>query len=238
MGGDDILLGPMTGKRTYVGVDGCIHGWVAVVVGERAFVEAKVFASFEEVAEQYRAARVLAVDMPVGLVGDGPREADAAARAFLGKRRSSVFPMPPRAAVEAKSYDAACKASRANGSKSPSKQAFGLFAKILELDGFATDDRIHEVHPEVSFAVLRGGSIVPHRKKTWGGLHERLELLRAAGIELPGSLGVADAAGIDDVVDAAVAAWTARRIGKGTARSFPERAKQRDRSGRVIAIWA
>ena len=228
----------MTGKRTYVGVDGCVHGWVAVVLGERSFVEARVFASFEEVAEQYRTARVLAVDMPVGLAAEGPREADAAARAFLGKRRSSVFPMPPRCAVEAKSYEAACKASRASGAKSPSKQAFGLFPKILELDAFARDDRIHEVHPEVSFAVLRGGAIVPHKKKTWGGLHQRLELLRDAGIELPGSLGVADAAGIDDVVDAAIAAWTARRIGKKSARTFPERPKQRDRSGRVIAIWA
>ena len=221
----------------YVGVDGCTHGWVAVVIGDKSFVEARVFASFEEAREHYRNARSVAVDMPLGLVDGGDRDADTAAQAFLGKRRRSVFCVPPRCAVECDAYDRANGAAREAGAKGLSKQAYALFPKIRELDAFASDERIHEVHPEVSFAVL-GGGIVPHKKKTWGGLHARLTLLRQAGIDLPGSLGVADAAGIDDVVDAAAAAWSARRIAKGQARAFPDKPKQRDRTGRVIAIWA
>ncbi len=78
---------------------------------------------------------------------------------------------------------------------------------------------------------------LPHGKKTWGGLQARLGLLRGQGIELPAVLGEADNVGIDDVVDAAAAAWSARRIARGHARSFPDPVVQRDPKGRMIAIW-
>lgn len=225
-------------ERAYVGVDGCGNGWVAVVIDERGFIEAGLFASFAEVADRYRMAAAVGVDIPIGLVSEGGRDADTAARKLLGKRRSSVFPVPPRVAVEADSYPAASAAARAAWGKGLSKQVFALFSKILEADAFARDERIHEAHPEVSFAVL-GGAVVAHKKKSWGGLHARRDLLlRKAGIELPPTLGDADVAGIDDVVDAAVAAWSARRIAQGQARSFPEHPGQRDRSGRIIAIRA
>jgi predicted RNase H-like nuclease len=55
---------------------------------------------------------------------------------------------------------------------------------------------------------------------------------------LPADLGDANAVGIDDVVDAAAAAWSAARIALGSARTFPASPQQRMPSGRVIAIWA
>jgi predicted RNase H-like nuclease len=46
------------------------------------------------------------------------------------------------------------------------------------------------------------------------------------GILLAGDLGLAGrAAKVDDVLDAAAAAWTARRIAEGTARSLPSPAE-------------
>jgi predicted RNase H-like nuclease len=55
------------------------------------------------------------------------------AQTLLGMRRSSVFRIPPRAAVEADCYEAASAAARAGCGKGLSKQAFALFPKILEL---------------------------------------------------------------------------------------------------------
>jgi predicted RNase H-like nuclease len=79
------------------------------------------------------------------------------------------------------------------------------------------------------------------RKKTWNGMHARRRRLADAGIVLPDELGEIQPAhrvGIDDIIDAAIAAWTARRIARGKARSFPADATQKDASGRIIAIWA
>ena len=55
---------------------------------------------------------------------------------------------------------------------------------------------------------------------------------------LPEDLGDVNSVGIDDVVDAAVAAWSARRIEGGQAKTFPATTTQRDQSGRSILIWA
>ncbi len=79
------------------------------------------------------------------------------------------------------------------------------------------DDRIIEVHPELSFSVLAGGPI-PASKKSWDGLMRRKLLLEQAGIYIPEVLGeAAGRVGPDDVLDAAVAAWTADRKRRGLA---------------------
>jgi len=186
--------------------------------------------------ERYRDIRVVGVDMPLGLVDKGAREADQAARAFLKGQAPSVFPAPPRPVLAAKSYDdAKVLAKRING-KSVSKQVFAILPKIRELDAFAAHERIHEVHPEVSFRLMNDGVRIEHRKTTWGGLQARLGLLRSHGIELPNDLGEANGVGIDDVVDAAAAAWSARRIAAGDATSFPNEPTDRDQCGRLILI--
>jgi predicted RNase H-like nuclease len=73
----------------------------------------------------------------------------------------------------------------------------------------------------VSFGVLAGNPLTSS-KRTWNGIHQRMSVLAAAGIRLPDRLGPAGSlAGVDDVLDAAVAAWTARRVVRGQAISFP-----------------
>jgi predicted RNase H-like nuclease len=78
---------------------------------------------------------------------------------------------------------------------------------------------LHEVHPEVSFAVLAGGPIA-FAKRTWNGQHQRLRLLADVGIQIPYRLD-AGLVGADDVLDAAVVAWTATRIARGEHVTFP-----------------
>ena len=64
----------------------------------------------------------------------------------------------------------------------------------------------------------------------------RRRLLEEAGVVLPSELGEAGAAGTDDVLDAAAAAWSATRIARGEAVSLPAR-PVRGPDGLVAAIW-
>jgi predicted RNase H-like nuclease len=97
------------------------------------------------------------------------------------------------------------------------------------------DERVYEVHPEVSFRAMKG-SPLGQRKKTWNGLLERVRLLADAGIHIPDELPCGTAAP-DDVVDAAAAAWSAGRIACGEACTLPDGADADLRMLRKELIW-
>lgn len=221
----------------FVGVDGFKKGWVAIAITYSGFHEARVFAKLGELVAHYAEAKVIAVDMPIALVEGGDRDADQAARDFLKGQSSSVFNSPPRPVLAAKDYVEAQEISRRINGKGISKQSFAIVPKIIEVREFIDDERIHEVHPEVSFRLLNGGKQLG-KKKTWGGLQSRLRLLRSVDIELRQDLGEVNDVGIDDVLDAAVAAWSARRIARGDARALPAEPVQRDARGRPVVVWA
>ncbi len=166
---------------------------------------------------------VVGVDIPIGLATRGERRADRLARQLLGPRRSSLFMTPVRAALELETYVDAVALHRQLTGQGFSRQAFGLRTKILEVDAFVatTDADIREVHPELSFATIAGAPMV-HSKKTWAGAMERHQCLTDQGIVLDGRLGLGTGrAGVDDVLDAAAAAWTALRCAAGTAEPLP-----------------
>ena len=195
----------MAKRAHYLGVDGFRHGWVAVCVDDSGVVGSGCYEDFGALMKAHADAAVIGVDIPIGLRDDGGRLAEGAARAFLRGRASSVFNAPARPVLQATTYqEAAAISVRASG-KSMSRQSFGILAKIREVDAFAGNPRVYEVHPEVSFQLMAGGPLA-HSKKTWGGLQARLSLLRKHGVGLRKSLGAADAVGIDDVVDAGAAA--------------------------------
>jgi predicted RNase H-like nuclease len=97
-------LGSRPHPATVMGVDACPAGWIGVVLDHGAFAQATVGGRFRELLATVPAASIVAVDIPIGLPERGWRGADAAARRFLGRRSSSVFATPPRAAVEASTY--------------------------------------------------------------------------------------------------------------------------------------
>lgn len=210
------------------GVDGSRKGWVAVALDPSGDVQVSTHPSFSEVLSSQ--ARVIAVDIPIDPAGLGARPTDAGARAFVGgSRASSVFPTPPRAALEARTFAEANELARTITGKGISQQAFALRRKILEVHALAAvDERVIEMHPEVSFRELAGEPVL-ESKHTAAGLARRRALLEAAGIVLPGAVpGVPEA----DLLDAAVGAWTAARYAAGRAQPFPP--DHRDRLG---AIW-
>jgi predicted RNase H-like nuclease len=203
-------------------VDGTKGGWVAIVLENGALADDFLLRPVETDFAQLNDVEVVAIDIPIGF---GPREADRAARAFLTRSASVVFPTPPREVL----------AAPFGAGLGVSAQAHALGPRILHVTDLARrDPRFREVHPEVSFRVMNGGQPLGHRKKSAAGSLRRLELLRAAGIEL-GALRNAGPAPLDDVLDAAAAAWSGDRIAIGAAQSLPDPPQELD--GYPVAIW-
>ena len=217
------------------GIDAWKGGWVAVVLDTDGFDRAVVASGFELLVAELDDASVIAVDIPIGLPDNQPRAADAAARAFVGPRRSSVFTTPPRAVLQAPDYQAGRILARREFARGISAQSYALAPKILEVEGIALgDDRIVEVHPEVSFRAIALGPL-DHSKKTWNGQIARRLLLESEGIRIPLDLAEVGAVPPDDVLDAAAAAWSGRRKANGLAKSLPDPPEVL--SGTAAAIW-
>jgi predicted RNase H-like nuclease len=216
------------------GVDASRNGWVAVALD--AAVAIRTDASLAALLLPWLdqgGAMIVGIDMPLGLLERGWREADRAARGLLGPRRSSVFAIPPRAVWAEASYPLANERCRELTGQGFSIQAWGLRARLLEANQYREGCRhpLYEVHPELAFAAMAGQPLA-HSKHTSAGRDLRRRLLSLAGIELP---AVTPAALTGDVLDAAAVAWSARRVAAGHAVTVPAE-PQRDRADREIAI--
>jgi predicted RNase H-like nuclease len=215
----------MTGNRV-LGVDACGYGWVGIALGDgglRCYLHRDI-AGITALARGDGELAVIGIDIPIGLADDSLRQADLQARAKAGPRRASVFMTPVRSALAFGAHAEASAENRRRTGHGISRQAFNLGEKILQVDRWRSTAPcpVLEVHPELSFAAMAGGSPLAAGKSTWAGAITRRELLAAAGIVLPADLGEAGLrAGMDDVLDAAAAAWSARRFARGEAERVP-----------------
>lgn len=203
----------MSRPRRVAGVDASRGGWLAVWLEDGRFLDTAAYRSLRDVVADARVGQVVAVDVPIGLPAHGVRRADIAARAFVGPRRSSVFAAPSRAALAQPTYAEARRVQ-----PSLSAQSYALKRAIDDAAACAHATLV-EVHPEVSFRALAGRPLA-YSKRTWNGMHDRIELLGRAGIDLPWPLSTGTSPA-DDVLDAAVAAWTADRIARDVHATLP-----------------
>lgn len=223
------------GSGVFVGIDGSRGRWVAVGLDrDGTFSSAVLSNSLRETVSRFSSARVFAIDVPLGLPDSGARKADLEAKMLLGPRRSTIFMAPPRPVLLCKTYKEARERAVELTGKSISAQAFALRHNVLEAEALAMDERVFEVHPELAFRSLTG-RVVLTSKRTWNGAVERQAALSSVGITLPAQLGEAGDVPVDDVLDAAVCAWVARRIGLGESESVPSE-PELDVSGRPVAI--
>lgn len=220
---DAALLGDV------IGVDGCAGGWIAAARDARAAIRFRHVKALAELVGASIRPRVVAVDVPIGLLGRGARVCDVEARCLLGVRRSSVFPAPIRAMLAATSQaDASTIRYRTEG-KRVSIQTWAIVPKIAEVDRLLRADEaargiVREVHPEVSFFFLNGERPMSAAKGKADGQAQRLSLLREwAGEAVVEALARRRelTCKADDIVDALVALWTAERIDGGRAVSIP-----------------
>lgn len=230
------------------GVDGCRAGWFVVLrdhnIGSLSHYTVSQLAEVLNLPER---PEVIGVDMPIGLLDcaeEGGRECDVTARQLLRwPRRNSVFSPPVRAALHSPSYAEACTANAASSPKGLriSRQCFGLFPKLLEVDQFMNAERqkvVLEVHPELSFYEMNSAKPMLFAKKTSTGAKDRLELLERAGFLLSEIVRTArmGRVGLDDILDACAACWTTERIACGMAIRVPAEPKC-DSMGLRMEIW-
>ena len=211
------------------GVDGARGGWAVAFLpleahSPGAWLELhQSFASVRSTVDHHRA-QVVGIDMPIGLASTRRRPSDSMARARLGQRRSSLFPTPAEAVLSATSHAEASEANRAAIGIGLSIQAWNLVPGIREVRAAIapTDgDRFVECHPETSFVAMAGHPLTS--KKTRVGVEERIEALRPHVVDTDAVLAQRRAGcGVDDVLDAMAAAWSARRMALGQAERLGE----------------
>ena len=188
-------------KSKFVGVDGCPYGWFSVGLDNCEGYEVQVFKTFGELLDHYGDARLVLVDIPIGLPQGGEgRDCDREARKLLGRPRgSSVFPTPTRptviqAAAAPEDYGGAAAIERRFAGKGISKQAFAIAPKIAEVDklmqdrGVSATPPVREVHPEVCFWALNNRQPMRSRKKVREGERERLHVFAEIAPADPGDL--------------------------------------------------
>lgn len=197
-------------------------GWMVAILEDRRAPEARFLGNLEEVVHEVD---LLAVDIPIGLPGmpgvelddQGRRCSDVQARRLLGRRSNTVFPAPPREALEHESYAAARKEF-----PSLTAQAFCLGPKILHAAELKSrfPAKVVEFHPEVSFRALQGEAL-QFPKSSWNGVAERRACLSAQGLVLPEFLeNAAGEVPVADVLDAFVGALTAQAVLRGWAQAL------------------
>ena len=256
------------------GVDGCPDGWLVVYEEtEAGDLDCRIETSFEGVMAYHAPLVAVAVDMPIGLSNKGKRDCDDKAREALRPwRHRSIFPAPAADVLDLfpkmtsasfrnmtlpereRDYNRAKTVNRDRTGKALNRQSFNLVPKIAEVRGYllglgtAERGRVHEVHPEVSFAALsaqKGGghpfSPMHHRKVTVQGLLERRDLLASEfgktldALEAKARCCKGDAAP-DDFYDAVACLWTARGIYKETCGYLPKDGGPCDAKGLPMRI--
>jgi predicted RNase H-like nuclease len=222
------------------GVDGCRGGWVCFKVELPSFTTSLELIDLPStLRDKPPDLAYLGIDIPIGLL-DGSRACDQAARKLLGQPRgTSVFAAPCRSALAAKNHAEASDINRQRTGRGLSRQAWGISQKIKQVEDAIMPDCqrwAFEVHPEICFWALAGRHPMVHNKKTEAGKSERLGLLRTVFPDIQRYLpSRPPGVGKDDLLDAAVAAWTALRLNKGEALHVctPER----DEEGLELTIW-
>jgi predicted RNase H-like nuclease len=203
-----------------VGVDGCRAGWLAVKLSHHGTWESRIFPDMASLWSAYPRAALILVDIPIGLPEvTNDRPCDKAARKVLGPRKASVFPVPRRAAVYARDYDAALNINEQLTGKRIFRATWNLIPRMRQVDEILQADLparkvIREAHPEVLFWGLNQSSPMTNSKKDKAGEAERLQALQtvypqaeALFLKAMKSLPGGNAAR-DDLMDALAAAVT------------------------------
>ena len=234
-----------------VGVDGCRAGWIAAIAkgGKRGKggVESvvlrlvEVLAEFVAELEQLDSRPIVAIDVPIGLPERVDfRVCDREARSRLGVRAPCVFQAADRELLGWNTFaevQRVVEGRRMAGedARGLSQQGWRITPKIAEVDALmraapSRVARIVEVHPEVSFRELAGADLIGKRK-TDGKLARRNLLepeLRGIGEAIESTRWPRSQVGVDDMLDAGAALWSALRYRAGSAQLLGE---GRDRVG-------
>ena len=164
------------------------------------------------------------------------RRCDLEARQLLGRRSFAIVPPPSRAALGARSLAEGHDLDGTMGAAT-----FAMLPRIREAAAVLASYNqrvVHEVHPELSFMELNGGSALASPKYSQVGRDERRRLLAERAQNMVNVLDspVHGATRVKHY-DACACLWTARRIAaRGAAQRLPEDPEWDD-EGLRMDIW-
>lgn len=170
-------------KPIFYGLDGCRAGWFLIGIDDGGEFQFKVLSKIEELDLFLDQAKLVLVDIPIGLPWQGQktRLCDTAARKALSPRGSSVFSVPTRSALSMPTYQEGSEENRRQLDRKLSKQSWAIAPKIKEVDDYLRNlkqrEKIREMHPEVAFWALNGKKGLTYKKKDQEGIDERLGIL-------------------------------------------------------------
>lgn len=227
-----------------IGLDGCKAGWVGVSrKGGAGHLKVQIFRHFDV---EVCAFDIVGIDIPIGLPDAGSRQCDIAARQMIKPRGCCVFPAPLRPLLVAESYEDASKISKRINGKKISKQSFAIIPKIAEVDRLLQErpefrNRVHEIHPEVSFCCMNNGKPLMNKKRSSSGRADRVALVDGNyghGIykDLANTLEEQRGWEPDDLLDACAALWSAERIARGGGQLLPNNQVKVDSTGLQMII--
>jgi predicted RNase H-like nuclease len=215
---------------SHVGVDWARGTWVVVEATAKSTsvsAEPSLLNVWQEYGDQ---ASEILVDVPLHLMREGDRECDREAMQSLGSRSSTVFWTPTRGAIEARDYETAAE----ENTRGLGSQSWGLIPRIREARALLEEvpeahEIVYESHPEVCFKALHGDDL-PSKTDEAGFEARKSCLINHGGESFQPVLDfVAErransqwhhriqSGRVDDVLDAAVLALTART----TAEDYP-----------------
>lgn len=174
-----------------LGVDACPFGWVGALLVPGA-PRPRVILGRPSVSSwrwcELTSTSSSGIDIPIGLPDSTLARPSPGPQGASG-RASTVFTTLTRSAYLADTRVEADAVNRRLSGQGVGAQAFGLKAKILEVDSWLRTRptiEVIEVHPEVSFAEMAGAPLPP--KRTPAGHDQRLATLAASGIARPSVL--------------------------------------------------
>lgn len=218
----------------FIGCDSCKAGWICFILDKKMLWDLELFKTIQKMWKNYFKARLILIDMPIGLrkASGKPRHCDKEARKYLTRKRSSsIFPAPCREVLDIDTYSDANKISKEKCGKGLSKQTWNITSKIKEIDKLLRNNEraknsFIECHPEVCFTSLNKDKPVEFYKKTEKGIKRRVDLLLSyhkldkSPLDIGKKKYKRKDVAIDDILDSWVLALSAS-IGRNNLSFFP-----------------
>ena len=213
-----------------VGIDWMKPYWLAAEIHGNE-ISIRKLSNIAEINNCYRNADAVLIDIPVGLPENTTENAarpDREARDYLHTgRKSSIFPVPCRQAVNIAKYAKASAENERILGKKLTSQSHAFCKMIRQVDEFLEEDkywqnRLVESHPEVAFQMLNGGKGLNHSKHTGEGVQERITILRQYGIDPISLFAEFAPKQYEDVLDALCLAVSAKLGCENGFQTIPE----------------
>ena len=179
----------------YIGVDACPSGWFSVGFSGNGYYELEAFRQFKDLLAHYEEAKLVLVDMPIGLPeGAEERPGDIEAKDLLaGYRDRTVFRAPTRAATEHLANnpgdrngakDIQCKVTGVPANDKGISNTLAIMPKTAEVDSVLSSratnavPQVREVHPEILFWAMNDRTPMGrYPKDNKRGIKERISVI-------------------------------------------------------------